>query len=81
MMRNFAREQGIKYYYEVGRSGISHQLLSEQGLIHPGDVVFGADSHSTNVRRIRVLCNGRRQHGYGGGVGFRGKLAAYARVY
>jgi 3-isopropylmalate/(R)-2-methylmalate dehydratase large subunit len=58
MMRNFAREQGIKYYYEVGRSGISHQLLPEQGLIHPGDVVFGADSHSTTYGALGCFATG-----------------------
>ena len=58
MMRNFAREQGIKYYYEVGRSGISHQLLPEQGSIHPGDVVFGADSHSTTYGGLGCFATG-----------------------
>lgn len=58
IMRNFAREQGIKYYYEVGRSGISHQLLPEQGLIHPGDVVFGADSHSTTYGGLGCFATG-----------------------
>ncbi len=58
MMRHFAREQGIKNYYEVGRSGISHQLLPEQGLIHPGDVVFGADSHSTTYGGLGCFATG-----------------------
>ena len=58
IMRNFAREQGIKYYYEVGRSGISHQLLPEQGLIHPGDIVFGADSHSTTYGALGCFATG-----------------------
>jgi len=58
MMRNFAREQNIKYYYEVGRSGISHQLLPEQGLIHPGDVVLGADSHSTTYGALGCFASG-----------------------
>jgi len=58
MMRNFAQEQGIKYYYEVGRSGISHQLLPEQGLICPGDVVLGADSHSTTYGGLGCFATG-----------------------
>ena len=58
MMRNFAREQNIKYYYEVGRSGISHQLLPEQGLICPGDVVLGADSHSTTYGGLGCFATG-----------------------
>ncbi len=58
IMRNFAREQNIKYYYEVGRSGISHQLLPEQGLICPGDVVLGADSHSTTYGALGCFASG-----------------------
>ncbi|MFQ5603377.1 MAG: 3-isopropylmalate dehydratase large subunit [bacterium] len=58
MMRTFAREQNAKYYYEVGRSGISHQLLPEQGLIHPGDVVLGADSHSTTYGALGCFASG-----------------------
>ncbi|HYE76896.1 MAG TPA: 3-isopropylmalate dehydratase large subunit [bacterium] len=45
-MRNFAKEQGIPHYFEIGRSGICHTLLPQEGLIHPGQVVIGADSHS-----------------------------------
>lgn len=45
-MRHFAKEQGIKHYFEIGRSGICHTLLPQEGLIHPGQVVIGADSHS-----------------------------------
>ena len=47
MMREFAKKYGIKHYYEVGRSGISHVILPEDGLVAPGDVIVGADSHST----------------------------------
>ena len=46
-MREFAKKYGIKHYYEVGRSGISHVILPEDGLVAPGDVIVGADSHST----------------------------------
>ena len=47
MMREFAKKHGIKHYYEVGRTGISHVLLPDEGLIAPGDIILGADSHST----------------------------------
>jgi len=47
MMREFAKKFGIKHYYDVGRTGISHVLLPEEGLIAPGDIILGADSHST----------------------------------
>lgn len=43
--REFAREHRVKYY-DVGRAGIQHILLPEQGLVVPGDLVAGADSHT-----------------------------------
>lgn len=46
VMRDFAREQEITHYYEVGVAGIEHALLPEQGVVLPGDLVIGADSHS-----------------------------------
>jgi len=45
-LRQFARTHGIKNYWEVGRVGIEHIFLPEQGLIVPGDLVVGADSHT-----------------------------------
>ena len=46
VMRDFVREQEITHYYEVGVAGIEHALLPEQGVVLPGDLVIGADSHS-----------------------------------
>jgi len=46
VMKNFVREQDITHYYEVGKAGIEHALLPEQGVVLPGDLVIGADSHS-----------------------------------
>ncbi len=43
--RRFALQQGIKFY-DVGRAGIQHVLLPEQGLVIPGDLIAGADSHT-----------------------------------
>ena len=43
--REFARQHGITFY-DVGRAGIQHILLPEQGLVSPGDVIAGADSHT-----------------------------------
>ena len=45
-MREFARAQHIVHYYEVGRVGIEHALLPEQGIVAPGEVIIGADSHT-----------------------------------
>lgn len=46
-IREFAREQGIKNFFDVGR-GICHQVLCEEGLVGPGTTLLGADSHSTH---------------------------------
>jgi 3-isopropylmalate/(R)-2-methylmalate dehydratase large subunit len=56
--REFARTTGIKHYYEVGRVGIEHALLPELGLIHPGDVVIGADSHSCTHGALGAFATG-----------------------
>jgi 3-isopropylmalate/(R)-2-methylmalate dehydratase large subunit len=57
-MREFAREQGIRNYYEVGEMGISHALLPEQGLVVPGDVVVGGDSHSCSYGAVGAFATG-----------------------
>jgi 3-isopropylmalate/(R)-2-methylmalate dehydratase large subunit len=46
VLRDFARAQNLSNYYEVGRMGIEHCLLPQEGLVGPGDVVVGADSHT-----------------------------------
>ncbi len=46
-IRAWVREQGISHFYEVGR-GICHQVISEDGLVLPGEVIFGSDSHTTH---------------------------------
>lgn len=46
-VRAFVQEQGIKHFYEVGR-GICHQVLSEEALVLPGQLILGADSHTTH---------------------------------
>jgi 3-isopropylmalate/(R)-2-methylmalate dehydratase large subunit len=45
--RAFVAEQGIKHFFEVGR-GICHQVLSEEALVLPGQLILGADSHTTH---------------------------------
>ncbi len=45
--RAFVRDQGVPYFFEVGR-GICHQVISEETLILPGQVILGADSHTTH---------------------------------
>jgi len=58
VMRNFARAQGIEHCFEVGRMGIEHVLLPEQGLVLPGDVVVGADSHTCTYGAIGAFSTG-----------------------
>ena len=57
VIREFAREQGI-LYFEVGRMGIEHVLLPEQGLVLPGDVVVGADSHTCTYGALGAFSTG-----------------------
>jgi 3-isopropylmalate/(R)-2-methylmalate dehydratase large subunit len=57
ILREFAREQGI-IYFEVGAMGIEHVLLPEQGLVLPGDVVVGADSHTCTYGAVGAFATG-----------------------
>jgi 3-isopropylmalate/(R)-2-methylmalate dehydratase large subunit len=57
-MRRFAREQGLKHHYDVGRMGIEHVLLPEQGLVSPGDLVVGADSHTCTYGALGAFATG-----------------------
>jgi len=45
-MRRFAQEKGIEHFFDVGKGGIEHTLAPQQGLIVPGDLVAGGDSHT-----------------------------------
>lgn len=56
-MREFALEQGL-VYFEVGQMGIEHVLLPEQGLVLPGDVVIGADSHTCTYGAVGAFATG-----------------------
>jgi 3-isopropylmalate/(R)-2-methylmalate dehydratase large subunit len=57
MLREFAREQGI-HFFEVGQMGIEHVILPEQGLVLPGEVVIGADSHTCTCGAIGAFSTG-----------------------
>jgi 3-isopropylmalate/(R)-2-methylmalate dehydratase large subunit len=58
IVREFAREQGLTQYYEVGQVGIEHALLPEQGLVLPGDLVVGADSHTCTYGALGAFSTG-----------------------
>ena len=57
LMREFAYEQGV-IYFEAGQMGIEHVLLPEQGLVLPGDVVIGADSHTCTYGALGAFATG-----------------------
>ena len=57
MVRQFAREQGI-HYFEIGEMGIEHVILPEKGLVLPGEVVIGADSHTCTYGALGAFATG-----------------------
>ncbi len=58
IVREFAREQRILYYWDQGEVGIEHALLPEQGVVVPGDVVIGADSHTCTYGALGAFATG-----------------------
>ena len=58
LMREFARDYGIVNYFEVGRMGIEHVLLPDEGLVVPGDLVIGADSHTCTYGALCAFSTG-----------------------
>jgi 3-isopropylmalate/(R)-2-methylmalate dehydratase large subunit len=58
LMREFAKEQSLPHFFEVGEMGIEHALLPEQGLVLPGDLVIGADSHTCTYGALGALATG-----------------------
>lgn len=57
-VRDFAREQGIVHYYEGSQAGIEHALLPELGIVLPGDLVLGADSHTCTYGALGAFATG-----------------------
>ncbi len=57
-MREFAYEKEIENYFEIGQMGIEHALLPEKGLVVPGDVVIGADSHTCTYGALGAFSTG-----------------------
>jgi 3-isopropylmalate/(R)-2-methylmalate dehydratase large subunit len=57
-MREFATRHHIEHYYEVGRVGVEHALLPELGLVGPGDVIVGADSHTCTYGALGAFATG-----------------------
>jgi len=65
----WARRHKIKYYYKIGRAGVCHALLPEQGHIRPGEVIVGGDSHTCTYGAFAA---------FGTGVGSTDSAAAIA---
>ena len=58
LMRDFAYEQELTHYYDVGEAGVEHALLPEKGIVGPGDLVAGADSHTCTYGGLGAFATG-----------------------
>ena len=58
IIRDFARKHNIIHYFEIGSMGIEHVLLPEKGIVLPGDVVIGADSHTCTYGALGAFSTG-----------------------
>lgn len=58
IMRDFARKNNIKHYYEQGRVGIEHVILPEFGIVAPGMLIIGADSHTCTYGAVNAFSTG-----------------------
>jgi 3-isopropylmalate/(R)-2-methylmalate dehydratase large subunit len=58
VMRTFARNQRLTHYFEIGEAGIEHALLPDEGLVLPGDLVIGADSHTCTYGAVGAFSTG-----------------------
>ncbi len=58
MMREFARAEGVEHFFDVGKGGIEHALLPEEGLVAPGECVIGADSHTCTYGALGAFATG-----------------------
>jgi 3-isopropylmalate/(R)-2-methylmalate dehydratase large subunit len=58
ILKNFAHKQCLKNYFEIGEMGVEHALLPERGLILPGDLIVGADSHTCTHGALGAFTTG-----------------------
>ncbi len=58
IIREFAKSKGVVNYFEIGQMGIEHCLLPEKGLVVPGDVIIGADSHTCTYGALGAFSTG-----------------------
>ncbi len=57
-VREFAKEQNLTHFFEVGRMGIEHALLPDKGIVTSGDIVIGADSHTCTYGALGAFATG-----------------------
>ena len=57
-IRAWVKEQGIENYFEVGQGGIEHVVLPERGMIKPGDLIIGGDSHTCTYGALGAFATG-----------------------
>ncbi len=58
LMKDFAAEQGITHFFDVGRGGIEHVVLPEEGLVAPGELIVGGDSHTCTYGAFGAFATG-----------------------
>ncbi|MEJ2281879.1 MAG: 3-isopropylmalate dehydratase large subunit, partial [Candidatus Bathyarchaeota archaeon] len=58
IVRNFAEDQQIENFYDVGRGGVCHQVMPEQGHVRPGEVIVGSDSHTCTYGAFGAFATG-----------------------
>ncbi len=58
MLKVFSKEHDLSLYFEVGRMGVEHALLPEEGLVVPGDCIIGADSHTCTYGALGAFSTG-----------------------
>jgi 3-isopropylmalate/(R)-2-methylmalate dehydratase large subunit len=57
-LRNYARKYGIANYYEIGKGGVCHQVMIEDGFAAPGRLIIGADSHTCSYGALGAFSTG-----------------------
>lgn len=57
-IRSFVKDHGLKRFFDVGRGGICHQLLAEEGHVLPGNMVLGSDSHTPTLGALGAFAMG-----------------------